>query len=266
MRTAAMLLMAILAPFSIAHAQPEMVTILAVRDASGWRIDVEADGTGLTSASFTPPGRPALVVACEGGPGAVLCERVEPAPPAAGAATLAALLTQFPAGTWLVSINGGALTATVPFAPSEPDGLVTVTDPADGATGVSATPDVSYQNGCSNCTALEFRIEDAATRGEVFEIEAFVFGAAPIPSGRLDFEAFAAGAAPPLPDGEYQLMAAAIDGALDERSFDQGGAFEFGAGASLQSRTSFGVPEPAAALLAAAATAALVELRRRCAS
>jgi hypothetical protein len=264
MRIAGILLMAVLAPLSSAQAQPEpeMVTILAVRDAGGWRIDVEIEGIGLTSASFTPPGQPALVVACESGPGEVLCERIEPAPPAAGAPTLAALLTQFPAGNWLVSVDGGVLSATVPFAPVEPDGVVTVTDPANGATNVSPTPDVSYQNACSSCTFLEFRIEDAATLGTVFEIDAFLSGAAPLPSGLLDFEAFDEGTAPPLPDGEYQLMAAAIDGALEARSFDQGGAFDFGAGASLQTRTSFRVPEPGAAALAAAAAAALTGLQR----
>jgi len=34
----------------------------------------------------------------------------------------------------------------------------------------------------------------------------------PLPSGQLDFEAFDEGTAPPLPDGEYQLVAAALVG------------------------------------------------------
>jgi hypothetical protein len=212
-----------------------MVTILAVRGAGGWRIDVEVEGIGLTSASFTPPGQPALVVACESGQekssASASSRRRRPQAP-----TLAALLTQFPAGNWLVSVDGGVLTATVPFARSAGRRRL-ITDPANGATNVSATPGVSYQNACSNCTFLEFRIEDAATLGTVFEIDAFLSGAAPLPSGLLDFEAFDEGTAPPLPDGEYRLMAAAIDGALEARSFDQGGAFDFGAGASLQTHS-----------------------------
>ena len=41
---------------------------------------------------------------------------------------------------------------------------------------MSPTPDLSYQNACSSCTFLEFRIEDAATLGTVFEIDAFAKG------------------------------------------------------------------------------------------
>jgi hypothetical protein len=263
MRRAVLLISAITALSSSAQAQldPQTVTILAVRDAGGWRIDVEVEGFGITSASFTPPGRPALDVPCETDPGEILCERVEPAPPAAGAATLAALLVQFPAGSWLVSVNDGARTATVPFDPQEPDGVVTVTDPADGATGVGATPDVIYQNACATCNALEFQIEDAATLGEVYEIGTLLFGPAPLPSGQLDFADFTEGTLGPLPDGAYRMMAAAIIGAIETRSFDQGPAFEFGAGASLQSHTLFSVPEADGGALVA--SAALLSLARR---
>ena len=67
MRSAVLVLAAIVALASSAQAQldPELVTILAVRDAGGWRIDVEVEGVGITSASFTPPGGPALDVPCE---------------------------------------------------------------------------------------------------------------------------------------------------------------------------------------------------------
>jgi len=256
MRRTAILLAAILALSSTAQAQLEvqMVTVLAVRDPGGWRIDVEVEGIGVTSASFTPPGQPVLDVPCEVGGDVVLCERVEPAPPSAGYATFAALLAQFPAGGWLLSVNGGARTATVPFDPQEPDGVVSVTDPADGATQVSSTPDVSYQNGCASCTFLEFHIEDAATLGEVFEIGAFLFGAPPLPSGQLAFDDFTAEGTPsPLPDGDYRLMAAAGVGALQTRTFDQGPEFQFGSGASLQSPTFFSVPEADAGGIAASA-------------
>jgi hypothetical protein len=262
MRNAVILLVAAVALTSSAQAQlePDFVTILAVRDAGGWRIDVEVEGIDLTSASFTPPGQPALDVPCEVGSGEILCQRVEPAPPSAGAASLAMLLTQFPAGGWLLSVNDGARTATVPFDPQEPDGLVTVTDPANGATNVSATPDLSYQNACASCNFLEFRIEDAATLGELFEIGGLVSGPPPLPSGQLDFADFE-DAPGPLPNGAYGLMAAAIDGSLETRSFDQGPEFEFGFGASLQSYTLFSVPEANGAALVAIAT--LLALARR---
>lgn len=266
MRRTVLLLAALTALSSPAQAQldPQAVTILAVRDTGGWRLDVEVEGAGITSASFTPPGGPALDVPCENDPSVVLCERVEPAPPAAGAASLAALLTQFPAGSWLVSVNGGALTATVPFAPVEPDGVVTVTDPADGATNVSATPDVTYQNACTSCNFLEFRIEDAATLGETFETSTVLFGPAPLPSGQLYFADFGDGPPTPLANGEYQLLAAAGIGALETTQFDQGDAFEYGAGASLQAYTLFSVPESAAgSLVAVSALVALADRSRR---
>jgi hypothetical protein len=262
MRRALIALVAIAALSRSAQAQldPQMVTILAVQDEAGWRIDVEVEGSGLTAVAFTPPGQPALDVPCESGPDGILCERVEPAPPGAGAETLAALLTQFPAGSWSLSVNDGMRTATLPFDPQEPDGVVTVTDPANGATGVSSTPAVTYQNGCAICTFLEFRIEDLATLGEVFEIEALVFGPAPLPSGQVDFADFTAEGTPdPLPDGDYQMMAASGVGALDTRAFDQGPTFQYGAGASLQSHTLFSVPEAGAAEIAAGA--ALLALR-----
>jgi hypothetical protein len=266
MRTAMIALLALAALSQSAQAQldPQMATILAVRDAAGWRIDVEVEGLGLTSVAFTPPGQPALDVPCESGSGVILCERVEPPPPSAGAATLAALLVQFPAGSWSLSVNGGALTAALPFDPQEPDGVVTVTDPANGATQVSSTPTVSYQNGCALCTFLEFQIEDLATLGEVFEIGALVFGAAPLPSGQLDFADFTTENTPgPLPVGDYRMMAAAGIGALETRAFDQGPEFQFGSGASLQSHTLFSVPEAdGAAIAAAAALLVLTGCRR----
>jgi len=266
MRSAVLVLAGIVALASSAQAQldPQLVTILAVRDTGGWRIDVEVEGAGITSAAFTPPGGPALDVPCENDPNVVLCERVEPAPPAAGAASLAALLTQFPAGNWIVSVNGGALTATLPFDPQEPDGVVTVTDPADGATNVSATPDVTYQNACASCGFLEFRIEDAATLGETFETSTILFGPAPLPSGQLYFADFGDGPPTPLPIGEYQLVAAAGVGALETSGFDQGDEFEYGAGASLQTHTRFSVPEPdAGALVASAALLGLATRSKR---
>jgi len=242
-----------------------IVTLLAVRDANGWRIDGEVEGSGVTSAVLTPPGRAGFALPCESGPGVVLCERVEPAPPAPGFASLAALLADYPAGSWSLSVNGGVLTATLPFDPQEPDNVVTVTDPANGAMNVTSTPGLAYQNDCTNCAFLLFMIEDAATLGLVTEIEAMVSGPPPLPSGQLDFADFFDGAPTPLADGSYRLIAGAGAGSLEVRNFDQGtgAAFEFqyGRGANLETATSFSVPEPAGGAFAAAI--ALLGLARR---
>jgi hypothetical protein len=240
-----------------------MVTLLAVRDADGWRIDGEVEGIGVSSAVLTPPGRAGFALPCESGPGVVLCERVEPAPPAAGFASLAALLADYPAGSWSLSVNGGALTATLPFDPQQPNGVVTVTNPANGAMNVTSTPNLTYENACTDCGFLLFMIEDAATLGLVTEIDAVVIG--PLPSGQLDFADFFDAAPTALADGGYRLIAGAAVGVLEVRHFDQGiGAafeFEYGSGANLETATSFSVPEPAGGAFAAAV--ALLGLARR---
>jgi len=269
MKVRAALFAVILLLGSKAEAQPvvSLVTLLAVKDAGGWHIDGEVEGTGLTSAAFVPPGRPALDLPCESGPGVILCEREEPSPPAPGFESLAALLVDFPAGNWQLSVNGGVRTATLPFDPESPDGFVTVTNPADGATHVSSTPTVTYQNACATCPFLEFRIEDAATVGDALEIDALITGPPPLPSGQLDFADFFDAAPTPLLVGDYRLIAGAGNGSLDTRAFDQGvgPAFEFqyGRGAELQSHSSFSVPEPAGAALAACSALLALARRRR---
>jgi len=246
-----------------ASAQPLVseVSVVAVRDANGWRIDGEVEGSGVTSAVLTPPGRAAFELPCESGPGVVLCERVEPAPPAPGFASLAALLAEYPAGSWSLSVNDGVLTATLPFDPQQPDGVVTVTNPADGALNVPSTPGVAYDNACTDCGFLLFMIEDAATLGLVTEIEGMVIGQPPLPSGQLDFADFFDAAPTPLANGTYRLIAGAALGALEVLSFDQGGGFQYGSGANLETATFFSVPEPGGG--AFAATVALLGLARR---
>jgi hypothetical protein len=253
---------------SSAQAEPavSVATLLAVRDAYGWHIDAEVEGTGLASASFTPPGRPPLDLPCETDPGVRLCEREEPAPPAAGYASLADLLTAYPAGSWQLAVNGGALTAALPFDPAEPNGVVTVTDPADGARFVGATPGVSYANACTTCPFLEFRIEDAPTQGLAVEIETLVTGAPPLQSGQVAFADFFDATPVPLAPGAYRVVAGAALGSLTIASFDQGGGafdFQYGRGAEFQTVTTFTVPEPEAAALAGAAALFAVAGRRR---
>jgi len=242
-----------------------IVTLLAVRDANGWRIDGEVEGSGVTSAVLTPPGRAGFALPCESDPGVVLCERVEPAPPAAGFASLAALLADYPAGSWSLSVNGGVLTATLPFDPQEPDNVVTVTDPANGAMNVTSTPGLAYENACTDCGFLLFMIEDAATLGLVTEIDAMVIGLPPLPSRQLDFAEFFDAAPTPLADGTYRLTAGAAVGGLGVRNFDQGSdpafQFQYGSGANLETATFFSVPEPAGGAFAAAV--ALLGLARR---
>lgn len=55
-----------------------------------------------------------------------MCYRTD-APPEGGAGfgSLAALLATYPAGSYLLSLDAGALTAQLDFAPQEPDGNVT---------------------------------------------------------------------------------------------------------------------------------------------
>lgn len=156
-------------------------------------------------------------------------------------------------------------TATLPFDPQQPNGVVTVTDPANGALNVTSTPNLAYENACTDCGFLLFMIEDAATLGLVTEIDAMVIGPPPLPSGQLDFANFFDTAPTPLADGTYRLIAGAAVGALEVRNFDQGSEpafqFQYGSGANLETATFFSVPEPAGGAFAAAV--ALLGLARR---
>jgi len=265
MRSLAAILASSLVAAATAHAAPtvSLVTLLAVHDAYGWHVDAEVEGTGLTAAALTPPGGDALAVPCESGEGVILCEREEPAPPNAGFASLAAMLGTYPAGTWHLSIDGGVRTADLPFDPEEPNGAVTVTSPANGATGVPSMPTVAYQNECTTCAFLAFRIEDADTLGMVTEIEDLVTGEPPLPSGQIAFADFFDDAPIPLADGAYQIVTGAGLGTLETRSFKQGGHFQYGSGGERQSTSQFRVPEPAAATGSAAVVAALAALSLR---
>jgi hypothetical protein len=239
------------------------LSLFALETPFGWILEANADGSDqLTSVSLTPPGKAPLAFVCEAtGLIAASCEYDDDTP----VASLAALLVDFPAGTWVLTVNG-SLSADLLFQPVEPDGTVSVTSPADGAVGVANTPSVSYTNDCTNCNFLIFEIEPMAG-GTVIE---FLAEAPLASSGTLLYDDFVSLDAPKpetLADGVYLLFAGAINGALSIETLAPGSpgeqTFEFARGAERDEQNVFTVPEPAGAVIAAVAILAALARRRR---
>jgi hypothetical protein len=227
-----------------------------------WFLNIGVEGSvDITSASVTPPGQSAIPLDCTDQGTFVECDLEDP-----GFASLAQLLATYPAGTWSLALNGGAQTASLEFSPVEPDGEGTASDPANGATNVSPTPTVSYDQGCTNCAALLVEITGLATPTEV-SLER-VFFAPLAASGAVpyaDFESFEDVPKPPeLPEGQYQLTLSTVVGSLSTESLTPGGdEFEYLTAGIRNVDTLFTVPEPGAAASGVGLAALLAGRRRR---
>ncbi|RIL05145.1 MAG: hypothetical protein DCC71_11420 [Proteobacteria bacterium] len=260
---------------SSARAQPvapvSLVTILATANAAGWAFDAELAGSdAVTSATLTPPGGGAFALPCTAaGPSAVRCDFSDPAEPEPPYPSLAALLADYPPGDWTLTVNG-TLGATIPFDPVAPDGVAQIVSPASGATGVSPTPSVSYQHGCSNCVAVF--VEIVATSAPI-SVEATLFGdpvGAPPPSSGVvawdDLVSIDGPEPDALPAGDYVVEVGVIAGSLTIETLAEGtpseSTFQYGAGAERRVASGFSVPEPDGALAAALATLLWIARRR----
>jgi hypothetical protein len=226
-----------------------------------WFLNVGVEGsTNITSASVTPPGQAAIPLDCADQGTFVECDFEHLDFP-----SLASLLATYPAGTWVLELNSGARTANLDFSPVAPDGVGTASDPANGATNVSPTPTVSYDQDCTNCDALLVEITGIATPIQV-ELERVFF--APLDaSGSVpyaDFEPFEGSTKPPeLPEGQYQLSLSTVVGSLTTETLTPGGdEFEYATGGIRNVETTFTVPEPSAAALGVALAALLARRRR----
>jgi len=239
------------------------LSLLALETPDGWILEANAEGSDqLTSVSLTPPGKAPIAFDCVAtGPSAAICEYAQGAP----VASLAALLVDFPAGTWVLTVNG-TLGADLLFEPVEPDGTVTVTSPADGAVNVSTTPSVSYTHDCTNC---DFLILETELQAGGPGLEILIEGAPPPSSGTVLYDDFISQDAPKpatLPNGVYLLFAGSINGIISIETLAPGTAgeqtFQFARGAERDVQTLFTVPEPAGASLAALAALLAVARRR----
>lgn len=251
---------------SVAAQTLELGGITAELEGTGWRFVAAFEGsTNITTATLQPPGGMAIALACETVEITVVeCIFEDP-----GFASLAALLVAYPAGSYELSLNGGARTAILPFGPIEPDGIVTVTDPLDGAASVSGTPTISYTHDCTNCVAIAFEITDLGAPVNV-GLELFVFGIPPPSIGTVSYaelESFEGPKPSELPLGSYALVASTAVGTIDEATLTPGGApFEYATAALISAESTFTVPEPtafAAGLAVAAVLLVLAGARRR---
>jgi len=251
-------LLAFLAAHAAAPAQAavtlDIASLFAVEDDSGWRLRVELEGSGdVASATLAPPGQPAFALACGSSGEGTECEFES-----AEAASLAALLAVYPSGEYQLALNGGTHTAGLPFDPVAPDGLVTVTSPADGEAYVDPTPAISWTHDCTNCVALGFDLVDLAAPIDV-GLERFVIP--PVSPGSISWsqlESYRGPKPSALPDGLYGLTASTAVGEIaTERLTPGNDGFEYTQGALRDVRTTFTVPEPGAVASGVALLAAL---------
>jgi hypothetical protein len=259
------LLLAVALP---ARADPPFASIVAIHTAAGWffEAEVDADPGLLPDAALTPPGGSPVALGCTTSTDADSCFVTDPPVEGPGFATLAALLASHPAGSYLLSIDGGALTAHLDFAPVEPDGSVHVTSPADGARSVDDTPTLAYTQDCDSCGFLFFEI-DGFGSAEGVSLETTRIGTPPLASsGSVPYSELTSSEGPKpaaLPDGSYRLSASAGVGSLTTETFDQGGELGYGTGAEQRTTTLFTVPEPGTWPAAVASLVALCARVRR---
>jgi hypothetical protein len=257
------LLAAIAAPAAQAHLDVYRAELFAIERDGSWRFVMLVEGSeDVALAVVTPPGGGALQVPCQTlGFELVECARVQPAPPAAGFASLAALRAAYPAGDYTVATTGPR-SGVVPFDPLDPDGAVTVLEPAPGAV-VGPTPTISYKNDFNGCAALLFQIEETGPTPDVgLETVLLATHAASGSIAYADLAPFEGETKPPeLPEGSYELLAAAVTGVQGVTTFSPGGDFvDYSSGARRDGLVHFTVPEPSGRALGDAAVGAVAAL------
>jgi hypothetical protein len=239
------------------------LSLLAFDGDVGWQLETHAEGSlALSSLSLTPPGKDPLAFECGVVQlGVVECAYVQDVPPAT---SLAELLVDFPEGAWQLLVNG-TLQAEVRFYPEDPEGSVTVTSPANGAVGVGTTPSISYTHDCMNCNFIALEYEPV--QGGVV-LEDLAQGDPPTTPNTVPYGDFTSPDGPTpdaLQNGVYELFASAVVASISEQTLASGTPqqqpFEYTTGAGRDTQTSFTVPEPTGAAIAA--LGALVALSRR---
>jgi len=251
-------LAACLAALAAAPAQAavtlDIASLFAHEDDSGWRLRVELEGSSdVAGATLTPPGQPSFALSCGSSGEGTECEFES-----AEAASLAALLAAYPSGEYQLSLNGGERTAGLAFDPVAPNGLVTVTSPANGEVYVATAPAIAWTHDCTNCVALGFDLVEIAAPIDV-GLERFV--TPPVSPGSLPYsqlESYRGPKPSSLPDGLYGLTASTAVGEITAEHLAPGNdAFEYTQGALRDVRTTFTVPEPGALASGLATLAAL---------
>jgi len=237
----------------------DIASVFAREDDSGWHLEVELEGSSdVLVATLTPPGGAAFALSCGGSGEGTQCEFES-----AEAASLAALLVEYPSGEYQLSLNDGERTAGLLFDPVSPNGLVTVTSPADGAADVDDRPGISWAHDCTNCVALAFDLVDIAAPLDV-GLERFV--TPPVSPGTISYsqlESYRGPKPSTLPDGLYGLTASTAVGDITTEHLVPGNdGFEYTQGVLRDVRTSFTVPEAGSSALAALAALACAAARR----
>jgi len=228
---------------------------------SAWFFLVEVQGTGLSSGLVTPGLGDAFALTDAGGEGLELEFEAGPF------GSFAALQSAHPAGDYQVTINGSD-TVVLAWDPTEPIGAsgeasLVIDSPADGATGVSAMPDVSFTLDCTNCDDLNLELQSLP--GPTFGFGELDVGAFtnPIPFASM----MSSGSETELATGpvDAELLAGLVDFTNMNFRAPSGLPFTYIEAGVVTTFSTFTVPEPegAGTALAALATLGLLGRHRR---
>lgn len=228
--------------------------------APAWFFIIEVQGSGLGSGTVTPPFGDDIALTDATGGGFELEFEAGPF------ASFAALQTAHPAGDYMVTVNGSHR-VTLAWDPVQPFGTagdpsLVIDSPAEGATGVSSTPDVSFTLDCTNCNDLRVELQSLPGPTFVFgELDVGTF-TNPIPFAAM----MSRGGETELAMGpaDAELLTGLVD--FVDTSFDPPsalGPFSYIEAGVVTASSTFTVPEPAglAPPLAAWGTLALLAAR-----
>jgi len=187
-----------------------------------WAFVVEIAGAGISSATLSPPGGAPILL---DGDSTIRGRRWD-------FASLAELQAMFGPSSasekYVVEVNGTE-TVSLDFAPVQPNGRATLTNPVPDSAVTDTMPVFSISNACSNCGVQFVGVTDDLYYDYAIQLESFVFGP-PFPATLMLSDFVNQGSGGPvseLPEGPYEVCSVAAVGDISTQMFDGGSSFEY---------------------------------------
>jgi MYXO-CTERM domain-containing protein len=222
----------------------------------GWTFELELEGTGLGAVTLTPPGQSAIPI--------VDGDATDREFQSATFASFAALQLSFPAGSYAIDVNAGAITLMLDFNPVAPDGGGFFTFPTHGSSTLDTTPTFSVDNSaCTNCNVQALHVEDTGFTSVDLDYFEFAPFSSSIPLASFEPNEGGAGPITELPFDDYETCVSLAVATIESDFMNGGQTFELIRAAVDNSCIRFTVPEPGGSVLGATALVTLAALARR---